>query len=85
MNQPHMEQHILEAISRHAEELTEAEVAIDQTFFEDLETALSEASRVHNLDKSVLRLIHKTLHKLQADWKSADQCPDNRGPLPAAV
>ena len=85
MNQPYLEQQILEAISRHAKELTEAQVTIDRTFFQDLETALAEASRVQNLDKSVLRSIIETLNQLQADWRMSDQCPDNRGPLPAAV
>ena len=85
MNQNHMEQRILEAIGRHAEELTEAEVVIDKAFFQDLKTALDEAYLADDLEGLDLKLIHRTLNQLQVDWSYAEQHPENRGPLPAAV
>ena len=75
MKQALVEQQILEAISRHAAELTEAEVSIDGTFFKDLETALSRAYLAKGLDRSGLRVIQQSVNRLQVDLMSAKQSP----------
>ncbi len=85
MNQARMEQRILEAISRHAEELTDAEVVIDRAFFKDLETALTEVYLAEGIDHSALMTLQTTLNQLRADWSLSEQSPDNRVTLPVAV
>ena len=85
MNRNYMEQRILEAISRHAEELTEAQVVIDRAFFRDLAKALTEAYMAQGRDGLDLGLLHSTLNRLQTAWSLSEQGPDNRGSLPTAV
>ncbi len=85
MKRDHMEQHILEAISRYAEELTEADVVIDRAFFRDLEKALTEAYLAQGFDGPALSLLHSTLDQLRTDWFLSERSPESRGVLPAAV
>jgi hypothetical protein len=85
MNQTHIQQRILRAISRHAEELTDAEVVIDRAFFIDLEKALAKAYLAEGFDRTALNILHSTINQLRADWSLSENSPENRGTMPAAV
>lgn len=85
MDQIHSQELIRAAILRHVDELDEADLSIDEEFFEDLALALTAAAKHENMDAAAMDLINESLERLRLSWMVPDMRLRARGSLTAAV
>jgi hypothetical protein len=78
------ERMILEVIQRHAQELIEVGVLLDERFFKELGQVIRSNYQRQGLDPVVCQDLDAALAGLNRSW-TASQGPVLRGSLPAAV